>query len=380
MVIRKKCKIKNLVLFLTFGGSLEIWEKNGILDREVRIYEELYKKFGIFTHIISYGNNKDLVIGRKFSFLKVYTNSFRIHPRLYNFLIPVLFFKVFLKVEIIKTNQFFGVHIAKRVSNFFKKPLIIRQGFNFLEHIKEEFGINSKQYKDAALYESKYVDKGDANIYTSERIANQYKKKYKINTKKVFIVPNYVCLDDWQPSYKIKKKTNTIIFFGRLCNQKNIINLIHAVKKLNKKIILIGDGEQKNEIKRLLAKLSVDHILLDRMEQRKIIPFLRKSDVFIIPSLYEGNPKTLIEMMIFKIPVIASYVKGNKEILNEDMAVISKTTESSIQTSIKKFYALPNLKKKKMIENSFLYAKKEFEINKIVQKERQVYSAITTNE
>ena len=37
----------DIALILTFGGSLENWKINGILKREIKIYEELYNSFGI---------------------------------------------------------------------------------------------------------------------------------------------------------------------------------------------------------------------------------------------------------------------------------------------------------------------------------------------
>ena len=57
------------------------------------------------------------------------------------------------------------------------------------------------------------ANSGNINIFTSEKIALEYKKNYKIGEKKIHILPNYVCLEDWSPSYKIKKKKNTLIFY-----------------------------------------------------------------------------------------------------------------------------------------------------------------------
>ena len=380
MVNRKSRVVKHIALFLTFGGSLKIWKENGILERELRIYQELYNKHGIFTNIISYGNKEDLIIGKKFKFIKVFTNSLGLHPRIYNLIIPILFYKIFLKIKLIKTNQFYGVHLAKRVSTLFKKPLIIRQGYNYLLHIKKEFGEKSNKFHNALLYEKKYANSGNINIFTSEKIALEYKKNYKIGEKKIHILPNYVCLEDWSPSYKIKKKKNTLIFLGRFTEQKNILNLIKAIKGLDKKIIIIGEGKLKKKICELLKHYKIKYILKNRMTQKKIIPFLRQSDFFILPSLYEGNPKTLMEMMIFKIPVIASKVEGNKEIIiHNKTGLLSETNAKSLRKSIQKFYKLSLKQKKEITTSAFLFAKKQFDISIVAEKEFRIYTTILNN-
>lgn len=369
--------IKNIVLFLTFGGSLKIWEENGILEREIKIYKKLNEQYGVTTHIISYGDDRDCLIGERFSFLHVHSNFLKIHPRFYSFLIPLLFFKVFLKAEIIKTNQFFGVHIAHRVSRIFAKPLIIRNGFNFLKHIKEEFGLHSKEYDKAKKYEKKFISSGDINIFTTELMANEYKKLYNLNSEKIFVVPNYVVKKDWKPSYKIQKKKNCILFFGRITKQKNLLELSKAIKGLKKKLIIIGFGKEKEKIENFLKKNKIQHNFFNRIPQSKIKNQLKLCDAFILPSLYEGHPKTLIEMMVYKIPIITTNVDGIKEIIKDNVnGILCGTDAQSIRKRIKDFYSMSIQKKKEMTDNAYSYSIKNFEIEEVSKKEYQIYSAL----
>ena len=48
-----------IVLLLTYGVSLKTWFETGLLERELSYYQYLYKKFGIKTTVISYGNESD---------------------------------------------------------------------------------------------------------------------------------------------------------------------------------------------------------------------------------------------------------------------------------------------------------------------------------
>ena len=48
-----------ITLFFTYGVSLETWVKSGLLQREIKIYLELMKKYGIEVQFLTYGNSSD---------------------------------------------------------------------------------------------------------------------------------------------------------------------------------------------------------------------------------------------------------------------------------------------------------------------------------
>ena len=88
-----------------------MWHESGILKREIEIYRELHEKFNIFTNIISFGDKNDIDICKNYPFIKVYYNKLKLHPRLYQFLIPILFFKLFIKIKLVKKQINFMVYI-----------------------------------------------------------------------------------------------------------------------------------------------------------------------------------------------------------------------------------------------------------------------------
>ena len=50
----------NIVVVLTYEMSLEKWDKDGILDRELKLYKQLSKNFGYKFTFITFGNESDL--------------------------------------------------------------------------------------------------------------------------------------------------------------------------------------------------------------------------------------------------------------------------------------------------------------------------------
>ena len=211
MVKQEKEKI-NLVLFLTLGGSLKQWHNAGILDRELALYKELKEKYNVSTSIISFGDKTEKQITKNYSYIRTYYNKLNLHPRLYNNLIPIIFYKVFKKASLIKTNQFYGAHLAKRVAKLYSKKLIIRQGYDYLYHRLKENGLQSHAYKKAKEYVYKNIHSASSYIFTTKQISDFYKNEYKLNSEEINIIPNYILKENWKPFFKVKKKKKSYNF------------------------------------------------------------------------------------------------------------------------------------------------------------------------
>ena len=328
-----KSKKINLVLFLTLGGSLKQWSKEGILDRELALYKKLEKN-NISTSIISFGDKTEEEILIKHPYIKVLYNKYNLHPRLYSYLIPLLFFEVLKKADLIKTNQFYGVHLAKRTASLFSKKLIIRQGYSFIGHRSKENRDNPKAIKVYERYVQNNINAGSAFIFTTKQIYSDYKRKYKFNNKNIRIIPNYIVLNNWTPPFKISKEKKALIYIGRFSKQKNLITLSKALKNTNLKLIIVGDGEEneKKDLEKNLSNNKVDFKFFKRTNQNNLKKIINLADAFILPSLYEGNPKILIEMMSYKVPIIATKVQGIDNLVDDKSCfLIPDTTSKSIR-------------------------------------------------
>jgi len=106
----------------------------------------------------------------------------------------------------------------------------------------------------------------------------------------------------------------------RLSYEKGHLFLIEAMASLvrefpNIKLLVIGEGDLREELMRRCAVLGLsNHILF--LGGRKDIPeILAASDIFVLPSLYEGTSVALIEAMAASKPIIATDVRGNSAVL-----------------------------------------------------------------
>ena len=375
-MVNRESKTLNLVLFLTLGGSLQQWSKEGILDRELALYKKL-KKHDISTSIISFGDKTEEEILIKHPYIKVLYNKYNLHPRLYNYLIPLLFFEVLKKADLIKTNQFYGVHLAKRTASLFSKKLIIRQGYSFIDHRSIENKDNPKAIKVYEKYVQNNINAGSAFIFTTKQIYSDYKRKYKFNNKNIRIIPNYIVLNNWMPPFKISKEKKALIYIGRFSKQKNLISLSKALKNTNLKLIIVGDGEEneKKDLEKSLSNNKVDFKFFKRTNQNNLKKIINLADAFILPSLYEGNPKILIEMMSYKVPIIATKVQGIDNLVDDKSCfLIPDTTSKSIRGAILKFYKLSK-EKNLYIQNAYKISL-NYSLEKICKEESDLYKLL----
>lgn len=129
--------------------------------------------------------------------------------------------------------------------------------------------------------------------------------------------------NDKRRELDIKNNEFVIGHVGRFDKVKNHIFLLRIFKEFlklraNTKLILIGDGILKDEIKNRTCKLGIEKNVIF-LEKRKDVNYLYSSmDILLFPSLYEGIPITLIEAQTNGLPIIASdTIDSNVNITNK---------------------------------------------------------------
>ena len=104
--------------------------------------------------------------------------------------------------------------------------------------------------------------------------------------------------------------------------------------------------------------------------KEKTISLIRGSDVLIQPSLNEGISSTIIEAMACKIPVIATNVGGNQELISEQTGLLA---DSSLQFLDKIQYVLSNKLKFEAITNNAFTHVKQYDWKMVGKKYLELY-------
>lgn len=166
-----------------------------------------------------------------------------------------------------------------------------------------------------------YADVVLTNSFESSKDLSKFIKK------KVFTVYNKIYFKKIRQLSKVKisdkdirlDKRKILISIGRLEPQKDFFTLIKAFN--NKKIIIkyklliIGSGSQNGSIKNYIRKNSLEKDIILKGYKKNPYNYLAKSYFYIMPSLYEGLPNSLIDSINLNKPVLSSNCKsGPKEI------------------------------------------------------------------
>src|SRR3989339_672253 len=366
-----------LSLLFSFNTSLAFWQKKGILDREKKIYEELLrtKTFDTiywFTYGVDDQKFKNLV-NQKIIIVPL-PKIFNSYPGkiIYSFILPVIHYKIIKTCSFVKTNQNIGGWTAVIIKKILKKKLLARSGYLWSAFEKEK----SFKEKIASFTEKKLYKNADVISVASQHDKKTIIKKYKINSAKINVIYNYVDTNIFKPMANIKKNKD-IIYAGRISQQKNIKNLITALSKLPYVLDIYGEGELQQELKNYSKKIGAKVNYKGKIDNAFLPVILNQYKLFILPSLYEGMPKSLLEAMACGLPCLGTNVVGINEVIDHKKnGYLVEPDTKSIKNGINILMENIILTKKigscariKIIEY--------FSLNKIVQEEIEIYKQIT---
>ena len=126
------------------------------------------------------------------------------------------------------------------------------------------------------------------------------------------------------------KNNKTFLYVGRFSPEKNLEFLILAFAKhcgqceYPSKLILVGEGEQKDKLLQLTEELNIkDRVLMPgRFEGNDLYAWYLVADYFILPSVYEPFGAVVNEALIFNLPVICSEIAGAASLINTTNGVL----------------------------------------------------------
>jgi glycosyltransferase involved in cell wall biosynthesis len=365
----------SLLLIMTPNISLEIWNKNGQLQRELNFYNKLCKTADLKLIIFSYGrNDKYLVAGQEdITVLEMpgwisKKLPFRLQNLIYHYSSLFRFGKYFRRVKFAKTNQFRASSFGILLKFIFQMPLIIRMGY-YHSHLKR---LNKSQ-KINEFFKFNYCDR---IIVTSAEAAKFIVKSYKINDSKILSMCNAIDLEIFHPQ-KLKKQYD-LMFVGRLEKVKNIELLLQSVTDIDLRVLIIGDGSLKELIPDAVKRNSAI-CWMQRVNNSDLPFYYNSSKVFIIQSEYEGNPKSLLEAMACGLPCIGTDVAGIRDCINNEYnGLLVDKDPDKIQ---KQIFTLLNdtFKAKTLGNNAVKWVKQECDMFKNIEREAMMYYSILNN-
>jgi len=356
------------------NGSLKKWNESGLLSRELAPYFKLAEEFKEI-YIFSYGQAEDKKYQKILpQNIKILTRPFFLPFRFYKYLGPIWHFKSILKANILKTNQMRGAETALFAKTLNPKAkLVIRTGYT-----QSLFDSQAGQLNPYTLkLEAKAYQKCDLALVTSQGDREYLIKKYKISENKIKIIANYIDTDIFKPLPEISKYQDHLVFVGRVGDlQKNILNLLEALSGTGLTLDIIGSSKNNEKIARKAEIENISVNFLGNLPNEELSQVLNRYPIFILPSLYEGMPKSLLEAMACGLAVIATDVPGSREIVKPNQTgLLSDTSPESLEKNISRLFTDKDLRIK-LGQAARNFVIQNFSLSTEIQKEISLYSKL----
>lgn len=283
-----------------------------------------------------------------------------------------------IHAHFIYPSSYVGAELKERYS----KPLIITG------HGHDVYDLPFKDAKWNAKIRS-ILNKADHIITVSK---SNYSKliQLEISKDKISIIPNGYDLNLFKPAsthasrdkvgLPVNKKI--VLSVGNLETVKGHEYLIKAMKKVIQKekdilCLIVGSGSQRNKLERLVKELDLqdDVMLLGSKPHDEIPLWINACDVFVLPSLNEGNPTVMFECLGCGKPFVGTTVGGEPEIIiNEKLGILVEPGNSEQLADA----ILKALNKEWNKEHILNYAK-QFTWEEIAEKIMVVYEEVCKN-
>lgn len=300
-------------LFFTRGVSLRTWDLVGNLEREIAIYSRMVEAGNRVT-FFTYGDNTDLEYADRLNNIGICCNAENLALEDYESFLTGIHDKTIEQLDVIKTNQMYGAELALEVADKFYKPLVARCGYMWSQNAIREHGPQSAIAKEALRVEGKVFSGAQKIVVTTLAMRDDVMSRLPSVGKKLAVIPNYVDTALFRPS-GVTSRGASVLFVGRIAPEKNIGSLIEAIRDLDVKLTIIGEGKLRPRLQEKYKDLESKIAWEGGVPNSELPDYINRTGVFVLPSLYEGHPKSLIEAMSCGVPVIGCDAPGIREII-----------------------------------------------------------------
>ena len=223
-------------------------------------------------------------------------------------------------------------------------------------------------------------------------VSNDLKNRLKFfsKNKNVHVIHNGIAIEksyDEVHTKKSEKKNDKFVIgcVGRLDDVKGHTYLIESAAMLKKtgidfKIEIFGDGPLREKLLKKTNESGLNAFIFFKGFEKNIKQKIDDINLFVLPSLHEGIPYSLLEAMSMSKPIICSEVGGLKEIIkNEVEGILVKPGDSkALYKNLLRIICEPMFAKK-LGDNARRKVETEFNAKTMALNTLQVYESAITN-
>jgi glycosyltransferase involved in cell wall biosynthesis len=296
------------------GGCFANMRRTGQDTRFIEQYLKVYAREFEEVFYFSYARETmEETVANNFHF---YANP-GFHRWLYSFLMPVIHASRFRRCSVLRVLAATGAISARIGRLLFGVPFVITYGYHYAEEARRK----GHRFR-AWLFERRArwaLRRADGIIVTTPALGEFVRSVAP--SGRVALIPNSVNTDLFAPAPEApsqRPSRRRLIAVGNLTPVKNHRLLVEAVAATGRRdveVVILGAGPEEQALRRLAAEKGVALDLPGTVPNDQLPDWLRRADVYLITSLSEGHPKSLLEAMSVGLPCIGTEVKGIRDVL-----------------------------------------------------------------
>ncbi len=178
-----------------------------------------------------------------------------------------------------------------------------------------------------------------------------------LTSREIEIIPNGVDLQSFQPGLRSTEGEGKVrlLFVGRLVRQKGLIYLLQGLARLDPatlrhvEVELAGSGPEGPRLRSLVAELGLQGVVrfAEWVPRGEIASHYQRADAFVFPSLDEGMPNAMLEAMACGLPILATDIRGNNELVQPGVngILVPPADPEALAGAIHRIVADPSLRR-----------------------------------
>ena len=205
-----------------------------------------------------------------------------------------------------------------------------------------ENGDNSPAAVEARRVEAKVFSAADRVVVTTNEMQQDILRRFPEIGDRVLVIPNYVDTELFKPCEETSQD-RALLFIGRIAPEKNLEALLEAVRSLPVSLTLIGEGKLRAQLQKKFADLDGRVTWEGNVPNSQLPERINKAGIFVLPSLYEGHPKTILEAMACGAAVVGADSPGIRELIrHRETGFLCGTDPQSIRVALEELLAQPD--------------------------------------
>ena len=171
-------------------------------------------------------------------------------------------------------------------------------------------GLVESKYNSIFAGYKKYVDVWFA---PSKFMMSRVHTHLGVDIENITVIPPFIDSKNIEPEFK---SNGYILFAGRLENYKGLYTLLKAMKVVNKKLIVVGDGTEKNKLEEISIIENIDVKFVGHKEKSTVLGLIGGAECVVVPSeCHENSPNIILEAYSKGKPVVATNIGGIPEMI-----------------------------------------------------------------